>query len=113
MSRALKILETYNDIPSILKSVEALIVGEKGDSDCYPDIRLMTAHKAKGLEFPDVIMHEDFPDLLDPELPPEVLDDELNLAYVTVTRAMRNLVLNDMVKSLIHAAYKKHKNQAK
>lgn len=113
MSRALKILETYSDIPSILKSVEALIVGEKGDSDCFPDIRLMTAHKAKGLEFPDVIMHEDFPDLLDPELPPDVLDDELNLAYVTATRAMKNLVLNDMVKSLIHAAYKKHMSQGK
>ncbi|WP_392460735.1 UvrD-helicase domain-containing protein [Pseudomonas sp. zjy_13] len=113
MSRALKILESYSDIPSILKSVEALIVGEKGDTDSYPDVRLMTAHKAKGLEFPDVIMHEDFPDLLDPELPPDVLDDELNLAYVTTTRAMKNLVLNDMVKSLIHAAYKKHKSQAK
>ncbi|MNV66804.1 hypothetical protein D3C71_1595760 [compost metagenome] len=64
------------------------------------------------MESPDVILHEDFPDVLDPQMPPSTQEDELNLLYVAVTRAMRNLVLNETVKDLIKSAYEKQKKLA-
>ncbi len=112
MNRAIKIVETYADIPSTLKALESFIVGEEKDVEAYPDFLLTTAHKSKGLESPDVILHEDFPDVLDPQMPPATQEDELNLLYVAVTRAMRNLVLNETVKLLIKNAYEKQKKLA-
>lgn len=111
MNRAIKIVEAYGDIPEILRTLDSFIVGESKGDQTYPDLILMTAHKSKGLEFPDVIMHEDFPDVLDPQMLPATLEDELNLLYVTVTRAERNLVINETVKSLIKDAYLKLKRK--
>lgn len=112
MNRAIKIVETYADIPETLKLLESFIVGEGKDVEAYPDFLLTTAHKSKGLESPDVILHEDFPDVLDPQMLPSTQEDELNLLYVAVTRAMRNLVLNETVKLLIKNAYEKRKKLA-
>ncbi|MGP5109118.1 MULTISPECIES: UvrD-helicase domain-containing protein [Pseudomonas] len=107
MARAIKIVESYPDIPLTLATLESFIVGEQKGIEDYPDIQLMTAHKSKGLEFPDVILDDDFPDVLDPKMQPDIREDELNLLYVSVTRAIRNLVLNEIVKMLIKDAYTK------
>jgi len=69
---------------------------------------LATAHKAKGLEWPEVRLAEDFPSLpeldgLDPDgmprLAAEERDQELHLLYVAATRARRRLEPNQAVES--------------
>ena len=81
----------------------------------HPDVAdrvLATAHKAKGLEWPEVRLAEDFPtlpelDALDPDgvpwLTPEERDQELHLLYVAATRARRRLEPNDAVRSCLAA----------
>src|SRR4051794_37221820 len=71
---------------------------------------LATAHKAKGLEWPEVRLAPDFPSLdeLDatdadgvPRLAAEERDQELHLLYVAATRARRRLEPNDAVRSCL------------
>ena len=73
---------------------------------------LATAHKAKGLEWPEVRLAEDFPSLpeldgLDPDGAPrltaEERDQELHLLYVAATRARRRLEPNEAVRSCLAA----------
>jgi ATP-dependent exoDNAse (exonuclease V) beta subunit len=62
------------------------------------EIVLSTAHKAKGLEFPIVILADDFlPRPNDVSLDKISLDkhrENLNILYVAATRATKELVLN-------------------
>lgn len=62
------------------------------------EIVLSTAHKAKGLEFPIVILADDFlPRSSDSPLEQISLDDNrenLNILYVAATRATKELILN-------------------
>ena len=71
---------------------------------------LATAHKAKGLEWPEVWLAPDFPTLdeLDgpdpdgaPWLSAEERDQELHLLYVAATRARRRLEPNQAAKSCL------------
>ena len=71
---------------------------------------LATAHKAKGLEWPEVRLAPDFPGLdeLDatdadgvPRLTAEERDQELHLLYVAATRARRRLEPNEAVESCL------------
>jgi UvrD-like helicase C-terminal domain len=73
---------------------------------------LATAHKAKGLEWPEVRLADDFPtlaelDAADPDgvpwLTPEERDQELHLLYVAATRARRRLEPNGAVGSCLAA----------
>jgi UvrD-like helicase family protein len=73
---------------------------------------LATAHKAKGLEWPEVRLAPDFPTLdeLDgpdpdgmPWLAAEERDQELHLLYVAATRARRRLEPNDAVEGCLAA----------
>lgn len=76
-------------IPSLIKRItgKAVDVGEA-------DITLTTAHKAKGLEWDNVLMMDDFQILsIDDQFidPADSDPDEFNLIYVSMTRAMSNL----------------------
>src|SRR3954471_7199251 len=73
---------------------------------------LATAHKAKGLEWPEVRLAPDFPGLdeLDaadadgmPWLAAEERDQELHLLYVAAPRARRRLEPNQAVESCLAA----------
>ena len=55
------------------------------------DVIVSTAHKAKGLQFEQVILDDDFPDLTDPSLGETERDQETNLAYVAASRATGRL----------------------
>ena len=81
----------------------------------HPDMAdrvLATAHKAKGLEWPEVRLAADFPGLeeLDaadqdgvPCFTAEERDQELHLLYVAATRARRRLEPNEAVRSCLAA----------
>lgn len=65
-------------------------------------IKLTTAHKSKGMEYPQVILAGDFPDVLDKEDNYTQLNDmERNLLYVAATRAQVCLELNKTAMDII------------
>lgn len=65
-----------------------------------PDIIISTTHKAKGLEADNVSIFNDFNfEVEDDEL--DVSDEELNLIYVAVTRAKKNLDVTGIKKLLV------------
>jgi superfamily I DNA/RNA helicase len=67
-----------------------------------PHVILSTAHKSKGMEYPQVILGDDFMDVFDDEgnfIEPS--DMERNLMYVAATRAIECLQLNKTVSDII------------
>lgn len=65
-----------------------------------PDIIISTTHKAKGLEADNVSIFNDFNfEVEDGKL--DVSDEELNLIYVAVTRAKKNLDVTGIKKLLV------------
>ncbi|CAF0951164.1 unnamed protein product [Adineta steineri] len=64
----------------------------------YLEIVLSTAHKAKGLEFPIVILADDFlprsSDVTLDKISLDVQRENLNILYVATTRATKELILN-------------------
>ncbi|MND15772.1 putative ATP-dependent DNA helicase YjcD [compost metagenome] len=97
MSRAIKIIGSYDNIPDLLTLLRLNTVKEEFGAD----ITVSTAHRCKGLEWDNVQLYDDFPDVLDPELDTTTRDDEINLLYVASTRAMRALALNSAVEMVI------------
>lgn len=88
----ISIQKTVNDIPSFLRRLEELkeISLRKNRSQ----IKLMSMHSSKGLEFDTVILI----DLLNSEIPGEhitkkELEEERRLLYVGMTRAKENLYM--------------------
>jgi len=83
-----KTVEEYRtDVPAIYNAMRAAETPVQERAH----ITLTTAHRAKGLEWDQVQMADDFI-----ELPPEDDDfdpEEVNLAYVSVTRAIRAVAL--------------------
>ncbi|GFH53642.1 hypothetical protein CTEN210_10118 [Chaetoceros tenuissimus] len=86
------------------KSLDASFapLGKDEDVNDYKGIVIGTIHKAKGLEFDNVYIHDDFnwyqlEKSLD-ETQEYSIFDEANLLYVAVTRAREHLYLADKVK---------------
>lgn len=100
MSRAARIVLSFGDnLPAILRQLDALTVEDIAEADTI----VCTAHRSKGLEFETVVLEEDFPSIFDAfyDDKPELVDDEINLLYVAVTRALKRLVVNSVVESVI------------
>lgn len=89
-------------IPALATRIDAKCRSSKEEAD----ITLSTAHKAKGLEFDNVVMADDF---ADPSSPDGTDIQEGNLLYVTATRAMKNLVLNKRMNAFVHEPVKNPK----
>lgn len=98
LTRLVRIIEQYTDaIPEILAGLRA--------RHC-PDERraaliVSTAHKAKGREWPHVIVLDDFMPITQlkamlarKRITPREYDQEINLTYVTLTRAIRSLAIS-------------------
>jgi F-box protein 18 (helicase) len=85
-----KVVETYNfSIPKLVDMMNERAV-EPDDAK----IILTTAHKAKGLEWDNVLLVDDFAALVEddePINPSDLEADEFNLIYVAMTRAIYNL----------------------
>jgi len=68
------------------------------------EVFVSTAHKAKGMEWDNVVMSGDFspPIRLDPEKKtPIIIEQELNLIYVALTRAVNRIAINEAVEKLV------------
>jgi len=101
------IVEKYKEgTPQQIEKVRASLV----DDPAQAQINLFTAHRAKGLEWDNVILCDDFVELFDEEsgklkqlgtgfnqIPP----DEINLLYVAATRAKKVLVPNRDLQCLL------------
>src|SRR5690606_33999715 len=104
MTRLVKILKDYPDVPRIVAALRKNMALEEEDAD----VVVSTVHRSKGLEWESVIMENDFPDLFDTgerAMSAEQRADELNLLYVAVTRAKSKLVINASVEGLVLKAH--------
>ena len=71
------------------------------------DIILMNAHQSKGLEFDNVVLGNDFKQLVHKtgKYSKFYQDDEYNLMYVAMTRAKKQLYINDNLKKFLRKYY--------
>lgn len=91
-----------SDIPHLIENLKTKALKQLTGKE----IILSTAHKSKGLEFPSVVLLDDFSDLkfeIDvngKEKRPSV--EDINILYVALTRAEKNLKLNEKTKEWLH-----------
>eukprot|EP00731_Ephydatia_muelleri_P002243 Em0001g2243a len=107
LSGKLTVCERYNDtLPYYLEK----ITGMKCTDTRIADVVFSTAHKSKGLEFDTVRLCDDFLNCLNDEdiedaLPlDKISQDELNLLYVAVTRAKKQLIMSPTLVRLLRRA---------
>jgi hypothetical protein len=96
MGQSIRLLDMYFPLPQKLAIMRRQAVASEKEAD----VTVCTAHRAKGLEWPVVVLNDDFADVTDPLLSAEERTDEINLLYVATTRAMKTLVINEMLDML-------------
>lgn len=72
----------------------------------HPDaaqVQLVSAHRAKGLEWSETVVCDDFDDVFD-GVSAAARDEEVNLQYVAATRCLRTLELKSAHLAQLHAA---------
>lgn len=94
MGQGVRLLDMYFPLPTLLAVLKKQAVTHESDAD----VTVVTAHRSKGLEWNAVSLSDDFVDITDPLLSPREKEDELNLLYVSVTRARKVLVPNELVR---------------
>lgn len=85
---------------TILEMLERLD-GFRSTPEGKAAIVVTTAHKAKGLEWPNVRLAGDFPDQTELRPGREPSAEELNILYVAATRATEKLVVNAALDALV------------
>jgi superfamily I DNA/RNA helicase len=82
------------------KQLEACV-----ESPAAAQITVSTVHKAKGLEWPRVLMSSDFNQLVQMEHDKPVIDlEEAYIMYVAVTRARKKLLISPACAEIISAS---------
>jgi hypothetical protein len=99
----ISVAKQYGDqIPSLVSQIKAACVSKIEDAD----VALLTAHRSKGLEFPQLVLLSDFHNLITDGGLPLVLDtpelrQELHLLYVALTRAKSAIELNEQILAIV------------
>ncbi|VVP60440.1 UvrD-helicase domain-containing protein [Pseudomonas fluorescens] len=99
----ISVAKQYGDqIPSLVSQIKAACVSKIEDAD----VALLTAHRSKGLEFPQVILLSDFHNMITDGGLPLVLDtpelrQELHLLYVALTRVKSAIGLNEQILAIV------------
>jgi superfamily I DNA/RNA helicase len=104
MRQAIRIIDKHKNLPDELKTLREMEVKTENKSR----ITVGTAHRSKGLEWKKVKLHDDFPDLLEEDKRrggKEVID-ELNLMYVSVTRAIEDIIICPNILQLTLSGHK-------
>lgn len=107
MRRALQLLKN----PNLLDAIDKL-QSHTVDCEKLADITVSTVHKAKGMEWDNVIISNDFPDLFSLKPHSEEWCDEVNLLYVAATRAMTRLVINEPIEMILRKELLEKLNQS-
>ncbi|MGV0949169.1 MAG: UvrD-helicase domain-containing protein [Azonexus sp.] len=104
---ATAVVEKYKEgVPQQIQKIRDSLV----PSADLADVTLITAHRAKGLEWDHVVLGSDYAEMFDEEgrLRPlgddrktEIAHDEVNLVYVAATRAKKRLTVNHQLAQLI------------
>lgn len=100
-------IQKYGEgIPAQIQAIKNSLVTREEDAN----ITLITAHRAKGLEWDQVVLGQDFRDLFTEEghlrtigenPKTEIKQDEINLLYVAATRAKKRLTVNGQLQMLL------------
>lgn len=88
----------FTNLPEFLENVALIESSDKADPEKFDAITLMTAHAAKGLEFPVVFiigLEEGLFPHANSMMDPTELEEERRLCYVAVTRAMHKVYLTN------------------
>ncbi|MGO3561420.1 UvrD-helicase domain-containing protein [Pseudomonas helleri] len=99
----ISVAKQYGDqIPSLVSQIKAACVSKIEDAD----VALLTAHRSKGLEFPQLVLLSDFHNLITDGGLPLALDtpelrQELHLLYVALTRAKSAIELNEQILAIV------------
>lgn len=104
---AVAMVEKYREgIPAQIQKIRDSLV----NTPELADVILITAHRAKGLEWDHVVLGSDYAEMFDEEgkLRPigddrktEIAHDEVNLIYVAATRAKKALTVNRQLAQLL------------
>lgn len=90
--------EYEHKIPTLIGEIKCRAISHLTGQE----VVLSTAHKAKGLEYMDVVLTDDFTDLKprhnDEGQKENPKPEEINIFYVALTRAMRGLALPNAIK---------------
>lgn len=97
MLQSVSLLERDFPLPQKLATLRRFTVTDERRAA----VTVSTAHRAKGLEWPVVVLSEDYPDIFDPKLSGAERLDEINLLYVAVTRARKTLVMNTVTTQVL------------
>jgi F-box protein 18 (helicase) len=95
-----KVVKIYSDkLRAAVKRINSLVTKNINEAE----IILTTAHKAKGLEFPQVVLSNDFGKIFtkEKELKQDIKEEEINILYVALTRGIYSLLLNNDLKQLM------------
>lgn len=97
LERAAKLIKKHkHDTPGKVDELMRYAVKDERKAD----IVMTTGHKSKGLEWPIVAIGEDF--TLKGKKGKLADDETINLVYVAITRAQKNLILNSELNDLYH-----------
>ena len=97
---SINIVNKYDsDLEKDIKRINRLTVSKIEDSD----VIITTAHKAKGLEFEQVVLSNDYYIFFDSKgfLKQNIKKEEINILYVALTRAKSKLKLNKTLNDLM------------
>lgn len=91
-----------NNLPGLVANVRAQNCASREEAD----VLVMTVHRAKGLEFDQVVLENDFEELLDEhgqirDMSGDEMEQEVNMLYVGMTRAIRALEMNQNLLSFL------------
>ena len=81
------------DAASFLASLDPLVGMKAAEPPATPHVLILSAHRAKGLEYPWVIVPGLARGMFPSDRPDEHIEDERRLAYVAFTRAKKRLTL--------------------
>lgn len=100
-------VEKYKEgVPAQIEKIRKSLVSRPEDAQ----VTLITAHRAKGMEWDNVVLGDDYAELFDEEgqlrqigddRKTQVKHDEINLLYVAATRAKKHLTLNAQLAQLL------------
>ena len=98
-------IKKYDELMKRVGATRIIAAMTKCEKSGDADILITTAHKSKGLTLGNVIIHSDFQYKLKTksgvtEL--KISDDELNLIYVAITRAKKDIVITNIADLIAH-----------